>query len=363
MKDILIQNCEKNIRQILQKALDGDRISESEAITLFQEADLAALSYVADSIRKQLNGKNLYYIKNFHIEPTNRCIHNCKFCSFSERISRQGWSYSMDEMVEMVRQLKPDICELHIVGGVNPKYDFNFYCELLTKIKQERKNLHIKAFTAVELDYLISNSGMGFKEGLLYLKKCGLDSIPGGGAEIFNPEIRNQICSSKTDGETWLKIHEIAHQCGIPSNATMLYGFFETYEDRVQHMSELRKLQDKTFGFNAFIPLKFKNKNNEFSHVAELSIIEEMKNYAVSRIFLDNFKHVKAYWPMMGIENARMSLHYGVDDFDGTIDDSTRIYEMAGSTGDGSLSSHDIEKIALEEGLHAVERDALYYNI
>lgn len=360
MSDLLIQSCEEPVRIILQKALNGERISEKEALVLFKDAELASLSYVADTIRKRLNGNVLYFVKNYHIEPTNRCIHNCKFCSFSERISRTGWSFSFDEMMEMVRQLKADITELHIVGGVNPKYDLDFFCRLLEQIKKEKPEIHIKAFTAVELDYIITQSGLTFEEGLKRLKVSGLDSVPGGGAEIFNPEIRKQICSSKTGAKDWLKIHEIAHQCGIPSNATILYGFFETYEDRVDHLSQLRKLQDKTKGFNAFIPLKFKNKNNEFSHVPELSVVEEMKNYAVSRIFLDNIQHLKVYWPMTGLENSRVSLHFGVDDFDGTIDDSTRIYEMAGSMENPTLNSAEIEKIALEEGLQAVERDGAY---
>lgn len=356
----LLEYCEKSVFEIYKKILNNQRISVKDALILFQKADLASLSYVADFVRSKVNGKNLFYIRNFHIEPSNQCIHNCRFCSFSERISGKGWAYSFDEMIEMVKSLNNEILELHIVGAVNPKYTIDFFGRLIRKIKEIKPSIHIKAFTAVELDALIKDSGLTIHEGLEFLKNSGLDSIPGGGAEIFNPEIRRQICSSKTDSIKWLAIHREAHMLGIPSNATMLYGFFETYEDRVEHMNKIRVLQDQTNGFNAFIPLKFKNKNNEFSELNEISIVEELKNYAISRLFFDNIAHIKVYWPMTGIENARVTLHYGVDDFDGTIDDSTKIYEMAGADKNPQLSASQIKKIAREEGYVAIERDALY---
>ncbi len=360
MNQILLSNCEDAILEIYQKIENNQRISSEDALILFTKADLASLSYVSNFVRERINGKELYFVRNFHIEPSNRCIHNCRFCSFSERVSGMGWTYSFDDMIDIVTNLKEDIRELHIVGAVNPNYSIEFNGRLLSKIKEIRPNIHIKAFTAVELDYMISASKMTLIEGLEFLKKSGLDSIPGGGAEIFNSEIRKKICSSKTDSKRWIEIHRNAHQKGIPSNVTMLYGFFETYNDRIDHMNQIRELQDETHGFNAFIPLKFKNKNNEFSNVNEISVVEEMKNYAISRLFFDNIQHLKVYWPMTGIDNARFSLHYGVDDFDGTIDDSTKIYEMAGSQKNPELSSEQIRKIASEEGFIAVERDALY---
>lgn len=356
----LLEHCEKDIFEIYQKIDRDFRITVDDALILFQKADLASLSYVADFVRNKKNGKNLYYIRNFHIEPSNQCIHNCRFCSFSERISGKGWSYSFDEMIEMVKKLDEKILELHIVSAVNPAYTLDFFGLLLRKIKEIKPTIHIKAFTAVELDYMISASGLTIEEGLEFLKNSGLDSLPGGGAEIFNPEVRRKICSSKTDSTKWLMIHKVAHEIGIPSNATMLYGFFESYVDRIDHMNQIRELQDQTNGFNAFIPLKFKNQNNEFSELSEISVVEEMKNYAISRLFFDNIKHLKVYWPMTGIENARVALHYGVDDFDGTIDDSTKIYEMAGADKNPELSASQIEKIAIEEGFKATERDALY---
>lgn len=356
----LLEYCDKDVFEIYLKIKNNQRITSNDTLILFQKADLASLSYVSDLVRTKINGKNLFYIRNFHIEPSNQCIHNCRFCSFSERISGKGWSYSFDEMIEMVKKLDENIRELHIVGAVNPKYTIDFYGRLLRKIKEIKPTIHIKAFTAVELDYMISASGLTIDEGVEFLKNSGLDSIPGGGAEIFEPEVRRKICSSKTDAEKWLTIHKAAHQAGIPSNATMLYGFFESYEDRVNHMNKIRELQDQTNGFNAFIPLKFKNQNNEFSELNEISVVEEMKNYAISRLFFDNITHLKVYWPMTGIENARFSLHYGVDDFDGTIDDSTKIYEMAGADKNPELSVYQIEKIAMEEGFKATERDALY---
>lgn len=239
--------------------------------------------------------------------------------------------------------------------------DLEFFTKLLSSIKSIRPDLHIKGFTAVELDYMIRKAGVDYKTGLSMLHQAGLDSLPGGGAEIFDPEIRNQICADKCTAYEWLEIHQTAHEIGMASNATMLYGHIENYRHRALHMLRLRNLQDQTKGFNTFIPLKFRNKDNDMSNIPETTMVEDLKNYAVSRIFMDNFPHIKAYWPMIGRETAAMSLSFGVDDLDGTIDDSTKIYSMAGSEEQNpALSTEELVKLIRDAGKTPVERDTLY---
>ena len=253
------------------------------------------------------------------------------------------------------------VTEVHIVGGVHPKMDLNYFCDLISQIKQHRPELHVKGFTAVELDYMFRKAKLSVKEGMKKLNKAGLQSMPGGGAEIFDEEIRSQICADKVGAEGWLEIHEEAHALGMHTNATMLYGHIENYKHRIDHMSRLRNLQDKTHGFNTFIPLKFRNQNNDMSDVPESSIIEDMKMYAVARIYMDNFPHLKAYWPMLGRQNAQLSLSFGVDDMDGTIDDSTKIYSMAGSEEQTpSMSTEELVLLISQAKRTAVERDTLY---
>jgi aminodeoxyfutalosine synthase len=274
----------------------------------------------------------------------------------------EGWELSVEDMLNIVKKYdgKP-VTEVHIVGGVHPKMDLAFFAELLRKIKAHRPALHIKGFTAVELDYMFRKSKMTVEEGLAYLKEAGLDSLPGGGAEIFDPEIRKQISADKVDAEGWLNIHATAHRLGMHSNATMLYGHVENYSQRVDHMDRLRTLQDETGGFNCFIPLKFRNKDNEMSHISETSVVEDMKLYAVARIFMDNFPHLKAYWPMLGRQNAQLTLSFGVNDLDGTIDDSTKIYSMAGSEEQNpSMNTAEITNLIKQAKRVPIERDTLY---
>ena len=265
-------------------------------------------------------------------------------------------------MMDIVRRYDGQpVTEVHIVGGVHPKMNLEFFCELLTRIRTYRPDLHLKGFTAVELDYMFRKAKLTTEEGMAKLKDAGLQSLPGGGAEIFAPEVRNIICADKVDGQGWLHIHETAHNLGMHSNATMLYGHIEKYEHRVNHMSLLRQLQDKTGGFNCFIPLKFRNKDNDMSNVAEVSIIEDMRLYAIARIYMDNFRNLKAYWPMLGRESAQLSLSFGVNDLDGTIDDTTKIYSMAGSEEQTpSLSTEQLCDLISAVGKTPVERDTLY---
>jgi aminodeoxyfutalosine synthase len=268
-------------------------------------------------------------------------------------------------MLQLVKNYddKP-ITEVHIVGGVHPKMNLQFFADLLKAIKAHRPDLHIKAFTAVEYDYMFRKAKMSVEEGLRFLIDAGLNSIPGGGAEIFDPAIRQQICADKVDAEGWLLIHETAHKLGLHSNATMLYGHIENYGHRIDHMRRLRDLQDKTGGFNTFIPLKFRNKDNDMSHVPESTVVQDMKMYAIARIYLDNFPHLKAYWPMLGRQLAQLSLSFGVDDIDGTIDDSTKIYSMAGSEEQSpTLTTDELVTLIKQVRREPVERDTLYNEI
>lgn len=354
-------------KAIAQKIDHHERITPAEGIALFEGASLSTLGLMANFIRERRHGNKTYFNRNFHIEPTNVCVFSCKFCSYSKLYSKreEGWELSIDEMVEKVKAYdgKP-ITEVHVVGGVHPKMDVYFFEELLKKIKAHRPELHIKGFTAVELDYMFRKAKLSRLEGMKILHDAGLDSLPGGGAEIFDHEIREKISADKVDADGWLDIHAIAHSLGMHSNATMLFGHIEEYKHRIDHMERLRQLQDQTKGFNTFIPLKFRNHDNEMSHVAESSSIEDMKTYAMARIYLDNFPHIKAYWPMLGREQAQLSLSFGVNDMDGTIDDSTKIYSMAGSEEQNpSLTTEELVGMIAQVGRVAVERDTLYNTI
>jgi aminodeoxyfutalosine synthase len=350
--------------KIAEKVFLKQRITPEEGLFLFQKADIGYLGMLAEIVRREKCGNDVYYIRNFHIEPTNICVNKCRFCSYSHHYSSRSWELTVDQMLNIVREQDDTVREVHITGAVHPDRDIYYYGELLVKIRKIRPDIHIKALSAVELEFLMKKSRLSNEQGLKYLKSCGLDSIPGGGAEIFDTAIRNKICESKATSSEWLAIHETAHKLNISSNATMLYGHIEQYEHRINHLLLLRELQDRTGGFNAFIPLKFKNRNNELSYINEASVLEDMRNYAVSRIFLDNFPHLKGYWPMIGKPMAQLSLSFGVDDLDGTIQDSTRIYSLAGSEEQNPAITVS-EMIALIQQVKRdpVERDSYYHHI
>lgn len=355
------------LRGIEAKVRAGIRITDEECLLLFEKGSPAFIGSLANHVREKLHGDKTYFNHNFHIEPTNVCVFSCKFCSYSRLYAKreEGWELSIDQMMDIVKSYdgKP-VTEVHIVGGVHPKMNLDFFLELIERIREHRPDLHIKGFTAVELDYMFRKAKLTVEEGMNKLKAVGLQSLPGGGAEIFHPEVRKQICEDKVDGEGWLAIHEAAHKIGMHSNATMLYGHVERYEHRVDHMSKLRALQDKTGGFNTFIPLKFRNENNEMSHLSESNLIEDMRMYGIARIYMDNFPHLKAYWPMLGRHNAQMALSFGVNDMDGTIDDSTKIYSMAGSEEQSpAMSTSELVALIHQAGRTAVERDTLYKEI
>jgi aminodeoxyfutalosine synthase len=365
--NIILQDItlDKDLLNIAYKVKKGERLSNREGVLLFEKGSLGYLGALANYVREKKNGDNTYFNRNFHIEPTNLCIYTCKFCSYSRLIKQRGddsWEYTLDDMMNIVKSYdgKP-VTEVHIVGGVLPQYDLPFYLDFFRKIKTHRPDLHIKALTPVEYHYIFKKAKVSYEEGMRMVKESGVDSLPGGGAEIFHPDIRTIIAGDKCTGEQWLDMHEIWHNLGMRSNATMLYGHIEKYEHRIDHMAQLRDLQDRTGGFQTFIPLKFRNKDNEMSDLTETTTVEDLKNYAVSRIFLDNFDHIKAYWPMIGRQTAQISLSFGVDDIDGTIDDTTKIYSMAGSEEQHpTLSTQDLVNMIKRVGRKPIERDTLY---
>lgn len=358
---------DQELRRIADKVLQEERLTQEEGITLFEKGDIGFLGALANHVREKKHGDKTYFNRNFHIEPTNVCIFTCKFCSYSRlyKNREEGWELSIDQMLDIVKKYDGQpVTEVHIVGGVHPKMNLDFFTELLSKIRAHRPDLHLKGFTAVELDYMFRKAKVSVEEGMRMLKDAGLQSMPGGGAEIFHPDVRAQICHDKVDADGWLHIHRAAHDLGMVTNATMLYGHVEQYWHRVDHMERLRQLQDETHGFNTFIPLKFRNKDNDMAHVAETSIVEDLKLYAVARLYMDNFPHLKAYWPMLGRNTAQLTLSFGVNDLDGTIDDTTKIYSMAGSEEQNpSMSTAQLAMLIKQAGRRPVERDTLYNEI
>ena len=355
---------DSRLQEIGHKVINNNRLLFDEGVYLFEHASLPYVGALANWKRESLHGNKTYFNKNFHIEPTNVCVFSCKFCSYSKLYAHkeEGWELTIDQMLNIVKSYdgKP-VTEVHIVGGVHPKLTLTFFLELMRAVKAHRPELHIKAFTPVELEYMFRKANVTTKEGMQLAHEAGLDSLPGGGAEIFHPEIREQICADKATADQWLEIHQTAHELGMHSNATLLYGHIEKYEHRIDHMQRLRQLQDKTNGFNTFIPLKFRNENNEMSNVPESTMANDLKMYAISRLYLDNFPHVKAYWPMLGRDIAQLTLSYGVNDIDGTIDDTTKIYSMAGSEEQTpSMTTEQLVGLIKQVKRQPIERGTLY---
>ena len=367
VEELVKSEKDASLQLIGEKVLNNQRLSFDDGLTLFEQASLPYVGTLANYVREKLHGNKTYFNRNFHIEPTNVCLYTCNFCAYSRQYAHkeEGWELSKDQMMQIIYKYdgKP-VTEVHIVGGVHPKLNLYFFEDLLKTIKAHRPDLHIKGFTAVELDYMFRKAKLSAEDGMKVLHDAGLDSLPGGGAEIFHPEIREQICADKVNGDGWLHIHKTAHLLGMHTNATMLFGHIEKYYHRVDHMEKLRQLQDETHGFNTFIPLKFRNKDNDMSNVPESSLIEDMKTYAIARLYLDNFPHLKAYWPMLGRQNAQLSLSFGVNDLDGTIDDTTKIYSMAGSEEQTpALSTAQLVSLIKQVKREPVERDTLYHEI
>ncbi|WP_246197795.1 aminofutalosine synthase MqnE [Chitinophaga agrisoli] len=367
--DSLLQqpNLDATLKQIGGKVIAQQRLTPEEGLILFEKGELGFLGALANHVRERLHGHKTYFNRNFHIEPTNVCVFACKFCAYSRlyKNREEGWELSTEEMLDIVKKYDGQpVTEVHIVGGVHPKMNMEFFMDLMRKIRAHRPDLHIKGFTAVELDYMFRKAKVSVQEGMKLMNEAGLQSMPGGGAEIFHPDIRAQICHDKVDADGWLEIHKTAHELGMVTNATMLYGHVEQYHHRIDHMERLRQLQDQTHGFNTFIPLKFRNKDNEMSNIPETSIVEDLRLYAISRLYMDNFPHLKAYWPMLGRNTAQLTLAFGVNDLDGTIDDTTKIYSMAGAEEQRpSLSTAQLAMLIKQAGRRPVERDTVYNEI
>lgn len=355
-----------SLADIIEKCRRSERITADEALVLWQQAPLWQLSELATAAKRRVSGSKVYYNRNFHLEPTNVCLFECKFCSYRRKAGENGaWDYTMDQVLDIVRSRKDSgATEIHIVGGVHPTHDLYYYVDMIRRVKEIMPQVAIKAFTAVELNYMIRQAGLTLEQGLTLLKEAGMESIPGGGAEIFSPEIRTKICPQKGSAEEWLTLHRTAHGLGIDSNATMLYGHIESIEHRIDHLMRLRELQDATGGINAFIPLKFRSANNSMSELGETGVTDDLRTLAMSRLILDNVAHIKAYWVMYGKDTTELALAFGADDIDGTIDDSTKIYSMAGAADTRpTMSVEDIERICAAAGFTAVERDTHYNEI
>jgi aminodeoxyfutalosine synthase len=355
------------LKKIAEKVMANERVSFDEGVLLYEKGALGFVGTLAEHIKKRKSGDKVFFNRNFHVEPTNVCVYTCSFCAYSRLIKNreEGWEMSIGQMLDIIKKYDGQpVTEVHITGGVIPKQNFEFYTELFRQIKAHRPDLHVKALTPVEYHYIFKKAKLSYADGMKAMKEAGLDSMPGGGAEIFHPEIRDQIAGGKCTADEWLAIHEAWHNLGMHSNATMLYGHIEQYWHRVDHMERLRQLQDKTKGFNCFIPLKFRNGNNEMSHVPEVSVIEDLRNYAISRIYLDNFEHIKSYWAMIGRSTAQLSLNFGVDDMDGTIDDTTKIYSMAGAEEKNpKLSTQELVELIKQTGKKPIERSTLYETV
>ncbi len=367
------------LNKIEKKVLSGKRITPEDAIALFNSDDIYTLGRLANYVAVSKNGNYAYFIQNRHINPTNICVNRCKFCAFSRSKGEKGaYELSIEKIIkklkgeqrirgnrQVIRNSKSFTCfspsfnEVHIVGGLHPDWSFDYYIELLKTIKKTIPVLHIKAFTAVEIDYFSKISGLSLKNTLLSLKEAGLDTMPGGGAEILSDRVRHNICPEKISGKRWLKVMETAHSVGIKTNATMLYGHIENYRDRVEHMLELRDLQDKTGGFQAFIPLAFHPLNTKIDGAKYTSGIDDLKTVAVSRIFLDNIPHIKAYWIMLGEKIAQLALLFGADDLDGTIVEE-KITRSAGALSGFALTKSELINLINKAGKVPVERDSFY---
>lgn len=347
---------------IADKVLAGERLSADDGLRLFESPELAAIGALANVVRERRHGDRTWFNRNLHINATNVCEASCIFCSFARLKTGDPGAYTMsiDEAVGRLRALRGQfVTEVHTVNGLNPDLPWGYYVDFLRALKAERPDLHIKGFTAVEIHYFSEKYGKTYEEVLTELREAGLGSLPGGGAEIFAPRARKKLCPDKVSTEGWLEVHRTAHRIGMRSNCTMLFGSIERLEERVDHILRLRALQDETGGFQTFIPLKFHNENNRLARLDEPTDADCLKTMAVSRLLLDNVSHVKAYWPMLGVQLAQLSLSFGVDDLDGTVHEE-RIYHMAGAKTPQELRRAELIALIRRAGRVPIERDTLY---
>jgi aminodeoxyfutalosine synthase len=358
-----------SLKQIEKKVFSDERLTPGDALAMFQSNDIFTIGRLASYAAAKKNNDNVYFVRNRHINPTNICVNRCRFCAFSRSKGDKG-AYELS-IKEIINKIRNSYSEIHIVGGLHPDWPFDYYLQMLKTIKSSYPHIHIKAFTAVEIDHLSKISGLNISDTLEELKHAGLDSMPGGGAEIFNTHIRNRICPEKINGKKWLTIIKKAHRSGIRSNATMLYGHYENYRHRTEHLVKLRDLQDVTGGFQAFIPLAFHPMNTEMNNPpfnkggmggfsnGHTSGIDDIKTIAVSRLFLDNFTHIKAYWIMLGEKIAQLALKFGADDLDGTIIEE-KITRSASALSEKTLTKEKLIHLIKMAGKVPVERDSFY---
>ncbi len=351
------------LRDIAGKVERGKRLTFEDGVRLFESHDLTQVGAMADTVRERINGDLTYYNVNRHMNYTNVCISDCAFCGFYKRVrDPQAYEWSVEECVDVARKAYEEGArELHIVGGLHPRWQFDYYSQMLNALKRNFPDMHLKAFTMVEIDHLTRICRMTDEEVIDGLIAAGLDSCPGGGAEIFREPTRSRICAHKTSGQRWLELSEKVHRRGIPTNAIMLYGHIESYDDRVDHLVRLRELQDKTDGFRCFIPLAFHPEGTDLAHLPGPSGIDSLKTIAVSRLMLDNIPHIKAYWVMLGKHLAQVALRFGADDLDGTINHGGSLMESYLAEGNRNfLTSAEIEEMVRGAGRVPVERDTLY---
>ena len=352
-----------SLRPLAAKGRDGGRLDAADALLCLTTPDVLHLGRLADAVRRRLHGDVAYYNVNRHINPTNICVYtyNCKFCSFAALPGEDhAWEMTHDEVYEhAARQGGNQVTEFHIVGGLHPELSLEWYCEMLRGLRQRFPQAHLKAFTAIEVGWFAKHEKLAIAEVLVRLRDAGLGSLPGGGAEIFHPEVRQVICDGKLDADEWLEVHRVAHRMGIKSNCTMLYGHVERPEHKVDHLLRLRELQDETGGFNAFIPLAYHPENNYLGLKYHTTGLDDLRHLAASRLVLDNIAHVKAYWVMITPKLAQVALSFGADDLDGTVVEET-IYHMAGAATPQSLPRAELERVVRAAGFIPVERDTLY---
>ncbi|MCS7038222.1 MAG: aminofutalosine synthase MqnE [Anaerolineae bacterium] len=364
MLSVLSPTRTDDLRDLVAKVEAGERLDFDDGVRLFRSHDLLTIGQMADQVNRRLNGgQYVYFNQNRHINPTNVCAFHCNFCSFARprEDSPGAYTWTPEEIVERIRpDVHPRVTEFHIVGGLHPRLGFDYYENILRALKAAYPWVHLKAFTAVEIDFFAQLTGWDHETVLRRLMAAGLGSMPGGGAEIFHPEVRRRICPEKADADTWLSIHRTAHRLGLHTNATMLYGHIERYEHRVDHLLRLRALQDETGGFQTFIPLRYHPENNNLGRQLDWTTAHDtLKTLAVSRILLDNFPHIKAYWIMLTPPIAQLALHFGADDIDGTVVEE-KIYHEAGATTEESLDKFDLLRLIKAVGKIPVERDTLY---
>jgi aminodeoxyfutalosine synthase len=352
---------DQRLKPIAEKVLVGERLSMDEGIALYRSPDLLAVGWLANFVREKRHGNVTYFNVNRHINPTNVCVAHCKLCAFGRDPNAPGaYTFALEEIYQRAEQgVREGATEFHIVGGLHPDLTFDHYLEMVRGLKQRCQSVHIKAFTMVEVHYFSRIAKLSIEETLRKMKEAGVDSCPGGGAEIFHPRVRKIICDHKTSGQMWLSTAKKAHEVGLRSNATMLYGHVETEEERVDHLIQLRELQDETHGFVAFIPLAFHPENTALSHIPKPSGYADLRNIAVARLLLDNFEHIKAYWIMLSPSIAQIALRFGANDLDGTVVEE-KIYHDAGARTSEFTPRAELERLIRAAGRVPVERDTLY---